>query len=196
MKAAGFAALLAACAVLGGCVIIVPAIPGNVPGYGRAYHLVDETGGPAPSGLLILDSTYEMGPYQFTNCYAIENGAVQVPRQTAVRYGDGVWGATLNCIGIPLGYFGWFQNPKFTTVLPLAPGYILEGSGIMIPPDKSTTIRLTPADADAERKYLLWISKTVLAEPSRQTESDKAARRRALEYIDKRLGELAAGHPG
>ncbi|MHC4984487.1 MAG: hypothetical protein ACYTF6_15135 [Planctomycetota bacterium] len=181
----------------GGCVIILPALPINAPGYGQTYKVLDGDGRAIDSGLLVMKSVYEMAPTML-NCYDIDSGRAAAPRKVAIRYGGSLWGPIYTP---PIGYFGMFHNPKFTTLLPLVPGYVpawhIEPlqqpfvDGLHPPP---ASIRMLKAEADAEREYLKSCSYCLSDDP-RQTPQDTAAQKRAVDYVNERLIQLQPPRP-
>ena len=186
-------ALLAiACETLPGCVIL-PTVPVNAPGYGHTYRIVDENGQPIRSGLLVLESAYEMAAFM-VNCYPIEDGKAVVPLKIGTRYGHGFWSAA----GLPVvGYFGMLHNPKWTTWSVLAPRYVPAPT---VPPEEEfmnglrampKIIRLKRADRDAEVSYLRHRNYRGHND-AKSTKSDKSAVEIAQCYADRRLKELDA----
>jgi len=186
-----------------GCVIL-PTIPVRVPGYGRTYKIVDETGRPVGSGLLVLQSHYEMAA-PMVRVFDIREGQALVPGRTDIRYGHGLWGAAY--LPIP-GYFGMLHNPKFTSLFVLADGYVpADTQPIHGSPGHSFTtplinqknpgpdvIRLRRADGVLEREWLEYCAKSI-RDDNRSTRGDMAARQRVLDYIAKRLDELPSTRP-
>ncbi len=182
----------------GGCVIILPAIPLNAPGYGHTYKVVYEDDQPVQSGLFLMVSTYWLAD-PMINCYEIDSGKAAIPIKLATRYGDGRWCA----LGTPIiGYFGMFHNPRFTQLLPLVTGYVPSWriklnqkeeyqDGLHPPPD---VIHLVRASPEKERDYLDTCLYGRDGEPI-GTAKDKDERKQATEYIKARLKQLPATQP-
>jgi hypothetical protein len=186
--------LVLACSltVAGGCVVIVPTVPENIPGYGTHYSWVDEDGIPIEAaGLMLMHSIYEAGPY-YVRCWKVSGSCVDVPKASGVRFFGSPWGPM---IGPPLGYFGMFMNPKFTDITPLAPGYVPAGWPTYDRGDRivnsrnveSLRIQLMPADPALEHEYLTGVLRVLDA---RGEGDDEAAREEARQYATERLNAL------
>jgi len=67
-----------------GCIMPIPTIPLNAPGYGHTYQVLDHKGKPAESGLLLMHSHYR-GVEEMVNCYPIHEGRVAVPLRIGTR---------------------------------------------------------------------------------------------------------------
>ncbi len=176
-----------------GC-IVLPTIPLNAPAYGHAYKIVDENNRPVKSGLLLLESVYEMAPPMF-NVYEIKDGQVRVPPKVAVRYGQSLWGAAYFPL-IPIaGYFGMFHNPNFTKMIPLADGLAprdtdlsLFQKGLSPPPETIVLVRVIP---EMETKNLRQVAQDLDCY-NEGTAEDKAAQKKAIDSIHRRLDSMPA----
>ena len=187
-------------ATVGGCVIIVPAIPATAPGYGRRYHVIDQRGRPVEAGALLLTFVYPMSGGDLINCYDIDRGRVNVPAVTAVRYSGSLWGAIY--LPIPLGYFGRSQNPKFTSFHPIVPGYVQ--AGWPHPAWDTTTadgsaetpgvFHLMPVDPPTEVRYLHYLVRYLGDDPPERIDNRRGWER-ALALIRHRLAQLPATRP-
>lgn len=157
--------LLLSAASTSGCVIPLPYLPHNTPGYGHTYSILDQDDKPAEKGLLFLRSEYKahhIQPVDMCGCYEIANGKAIVPRKTAYRT------ASFSS-PIPLYTTFTFSSPSYTTVLVLVPGHVpvdsrgfdweetykFNGKG---PPD---VIRMVKADQVTETGYLRLVLSTV-----------------------------------
>jgi hypothetical protein len=186
-----------------GCVIIRPNIPRNAIGYGQTYQIVDQSGQPVSTGLLLLESNYTAmpSPSPMLGAYEIRNGSVQVRRRTGLRY-ISVLGGEPGSMFPPGLYFGQFVNTDMTLAYVLVPGQVpvsesLLGAPVTIGADHPppNQIVLSPVNAGYERLYLDECrDATGPLAWSRQTSADRAAKKRIIEYIDRRLQELPADH--
>jgi hypothetical protein len=177
----------------GGCVIILPTIPANVPGCGVEYRLVDERGDRAPEvGLLLMKSHYRDGQLDLVQAFPVKDGAATVPRKTDVRYQD--FGIGCMFSPIPYIYIGWFGNPKDTHLYPLVPGYVPTGwpnpdlweGTVRAGEPPRTILHVMKADGELERKYL---EEATLSYRSDQG-GDKAALEQARAYVCERTYAL------
>ena len=176
---------------LTGCVIVIPTIPVNAPGYGHSYEVLDQHDRPIRDGFLILHSFYRVNDYMF-RIYPIKNGRVDVPEKIGTRCSAGgywlyvpVWSVT-------------FENPYATYVYPVAPGHVYAGGWTdapwgspdfldgLSPPPKTFRMREAAPDLEREDVEALWYPAQIRLQPT----EDQAARDALLEYVKKRLGQL------
>jgi hypothetical protein len=194
-SSATVAVCLVAAGLLGGCVAVVPTIPGNVPGYGRTYCLVDEHGGTPPDGLLLLVSTYKDVPENSFGCFPVQGGRTETPRKTDVRYNS----VTGGLICLPLVYIGWFQNPNETCVYPLVAGYVprsfpndrARGNA----PEKDGEVQVAGAAVAEEQEYLMRLWLDFLRVQYHLTPDEAPQWERARNYVLDRFAALERVQP-
>lgn len=176
---------------LGGCVIVIPTIPLNAPGYGHTYQIVDQHGEPIKEGFLILKSFYRANE-RMLRFYPIEDGRAEVPAKIATRCSAFYW------LLVPICSFT-FENPYGTYVYPVSRGYIYgdgwnlapwndnpEFMNGLSPPPK--VLRMRQASPDTERKDLKWlIYGAQIRSPPKE---DQTARNALKAYVEKRLHQL------
>lgn len=183
-----------AAGVMGGCVIISPALPCRVPGYGREYTILDESGRPAREGSLVLLSRYVGAPDK-VSAFPIHEGRCRVPDETDVRqtFSSGM--------GWPI-WFWRMENPRGTYVFPLVAGHVPWRPLSFAVPHCSVS---APDGADAaargelrvrsapwrQEAQMLWdLAGIMRVTPPKQKETDSDARRRVLEHIRQRCAVL------
>ncbi len=182
--------LLAQC---GGCAIVMPALPTDVPGYGHIYSVQDQDRRPVTDGLLILRSTYPYGPPMIAG-FEISGGKVSVPSTRAMRF------SYTTLMDFPI-LWGMFMNPETTYIYPLAPGHRAEeryGYGnegryaigfLKKAPDQILMLTAAP---DEEAQNLEDVESEMKEMPIDQTEDDRRTRERVLAYIKGRLDKIGS----
>ena len=175
---------------LGGCVVIIPTIPLNAPGYGHTYQVVDQHDRPIKEGFLILVSCYRANDDMF-RLYPIKDGRAEVPVKIATRCSATYW------LHLPVWSFH-FENPYGTYVYPISPGHIYNGGwdrgpwdgpdfmdGLSPPPK---ILQMREAPPDTERKDLKRLA--YAAQIELQAKEDQAGRTALKEYVEKRQSQL------
>jgi len=198
LRRLGLALPLICCLAGNGCAITYLVLPKDAPGYGRTYRVLDQTGQPVPSGLLLMVSTF-VGSPDMVNCYTIEDGEVAVPPKKELRfYYD-------SPVGVPL-YIGRYENPRDTFLYPIVSGCVskepsfLAGRseyGVTASRGPPEIIRVVSASPRQEWDTLTNLRGHMRATFEWQKQSDNEARTRVLKYIEKRRRELKMAHgPG
>lgn len=181
---------LAALSCSGGCVLPIPTVPLNAPGYGHTYQVVDQQDKPIREGFLILHSFYHANEEMF-RIYPIKNGRADVPAKIGTRCSATYW------LYLPVWSF-YFENPYGTYVYPVAKGHIYDGGwqiapwhspefmdGLSPPPK---VLRMREAAPDLEREDLE--SMGYPAQIVLQPDADQTARIALKRYVEKRLAQL------
>jgi len=175
---------------LTGCVVVIPTIPLNAPGYGHTYQVLDQHDRPLKEGFLILESHYRANDDMF-RLYPIKDGRAIVPMTIGTRCSAMYW------LYFPL-WTVHLENPYGTYVYPVSPGHIYNGGWQVAPwhnPDfmdglspPPRILRMREVAADTEREDLEGLAYP--AQISRQTKQDQAARDALRQYVNKRLSQL------
>lgn len=175
---------------LGGCVIVIPTVPLNAPGYGHTYHIVDQHDRPIKDGFLILHSFYRANDDMF-RLYPIKDGRAEVPLKIGTRCSGFYW------LYVPIWSF-CFENPYGTYVYPVAAGHIYAGGWQVAPwqsidfldglspPPKVLRMRKAPPGIERENLNSLAYPAQIRLQPKK----DQAARNALKEYVEKRLKQL------
>lgn len=175
-----------------GCVVVIPTIPLNAPGYNHTYQVIDQHGKPIKDGFLILHSFYRASEDMF-RLYPIENGWVHVPLKLGTRLNAYNWWPYF-----ALGFTFHFENPYGTYIYPVAPGHIYDGGWQVAPwqspefmdglspPPKVLRMRRIPPDTEREDLNSLAYPAQIRLQPK----EDQAARGALKEYVERRLAEL------
>lgn len=176
---------------LGGCLVVIPTVPLNAPGYGHTYQIVDQHGRPIKDGFLILKSFYRANEEMFRS-YPIKDGRAEVPLKIATRCSVLYW------LYVPVWSFR-FENPYGTYVYPVSRGHIYDAGWDLAPWDDNPEfmnglspppkiLRMRGASPDTERKDLKWLA--YAAQIRSHPKEDQTARNALKAYILKRLHQL------
>jgi len=171
-----------------GCMIPIPPIPLNAPGFGRTYDVVDEDGEPVGSGVVFLESEFHiMRARTKVSCFEIKEGKATAPRKVLMDS----W--IMPPFGSLVYFFGW-QNPDLTCIRVLVPGKSvarLTADGISPLP---RTIEVEPTNETLERAdlYRLWNTECNFM-PWKG--NDTPGRSTLEAYVAKRLHELGVQLP-
>jgi hypothetical protein len=189
-RAIRFAVCCMASWCLGGCVVVIPTIPLNAPGYGHTYLVVDQHDRPIKEGFLILESFYRANEEMF-RLYPIKDGRAKVPLNIGTRCSECYW------MYVPVWSF-YFENPYGTYVYPVSAGHIYDGGWDVAPYDNPElldglspppkVLRMRKVAPDTEREGL-----DDLAYPAQirlQPKDDQLARDALKAYVEKRLSQL------
>ena len=175
---------------LSGCVVVIPTIPLNAPGYGHTYQGLDQHDRPIKDGFLILESLYRANEEMF-RLYPIKDGRAEVPIKIGTRCSAMYW------LYIPL-WTVYLENPYGTYVYPVSPGHIYNGGWQVAPwddpefmdglssPPKILRMREVPADTEREDLEELAYPAQIRLQPKQ----DQAARGALKQYVEKRLSQL------
>jgi hypothetical protein len=147
-----------------GCLVAIPTIPLNAPGYGHTYQVVDEEGKPIQAGVLLLESFYRDKTIpEMVGCYPVQDGEAQVPKVIGMRGGHNfAFGIFPVCV-----VFSNLENSYGTYIYPMAPGYTFnegwqaepwdkpEFLGWCSSPPKVLQMRRVPPDTERENLHCL-----------------------------------------
>ncbi len=174
---------------LSGCVVVIPTIPLNAPGYGHTYLVLDQHDRPIKEGYLVLESFYRCNGQMF-RLYPIKDGRAEIPSKIGTRCNTSYW------MYVPV-WTVCLENPYGTYVYPLSSGHIYGGGWQVVPWDEPEfmdglsqppkILRMRKVAADTEREVLEGLPHSAqISNPN----LDQVASNALNEYAEKRLGQL------